>query len=354
MSMPVNVAILGGSGFGAGELLRLLVQHPAARVVAVTTTSHAGAAIGDVHPHLRGFYDLRMSPEIDLPALLDAETAVVFSALPHGASAAAIEALLQSADGASGTDRLRIVDLSGDLRLTHQPTHEQHYPHTPWLPERRSQFVYGLPELFHQDIQGARFIANPGCLATGAILATAPLIDESAAGKLVIDAKTGSSGSGRQLKETTHHATRRSNFRAYKPLAHQHEPEVLQALGDPTGRRLQTSFVAQSIDATRGIYITAHFELREPSDTRQMKQRCEAFYAGRPFVRILDEPPELQNVAGSNFCDLCVAVSDRQVVAMAALDNLGKGMSGTAIQNMNLMCDLPETAGLWSPAARPL
>ena len=354
MSTPVNVAIMGGSGFGAGELLRLLVQHPAAKVVAVTTTSQAGTAIGDVHPHLRGFYDLPMSAGIDLPALLDAEAAVVFSALPHGTSSTKIEALLQATAGMKGADKLRIVDLSGDLRLQNQATHEQYYPHSPWLAELRTQFTYGLPELFREEIQAARFVANPGCLASAAILATAPLIDDTAGGSLVIDAKTGSSGSGRQLKETTHHATRRANYRAYKPLAHQHEPEILQALGDPTGQRLRTSFVAQSIDATRGIYITAHFELRAPSDTAAMKQRYEMFYADCPFVRVLDAPPELQNVAGSNFCDLCVAVRGKQVVAMAALDNLGKGMSGTAIQNMNLMCGLPENTGLWSPAARPL
>jgi len=354
MSSPVRVAILGGSGYGAGELLRLLVHHPHAEVVTVTTKSHAGSTIAELHPHLRGFYALTLADRIDLARLLDAEHAVVFSALPHGISGAALDALMTEAAGRRNTEALRIIDLSGDLRLKDRETHARHYPRTPWLGERRSAFAYGLPEVNRAEIQAARCVANPGCLAAAAILAVAPLVDDAFAGTLAIDAKTGSSGSGREPCDTTHHPTRHANFRAYKPLAHQHEPEIVQALGDPLGHRLHTSFVAQSMDTTRGIYVTVHAELPAAAETAEIRRRYEEFYASAPFVRVVPDPPELQNVIGSNFCDVSVAVRRRQIVAMAALDNLVKGMSGTAVQNMNLMCGLPETTGLWSPALRPL
>ena len=354
MTRAMRVAVMGGSGFGAGELLRLLAAHPDASVVSITTTSQVGAEVGDVHPHLRGFYDLRLSNCVDLGQLLDGEQAVVFSTLPHGASAVAIDRLLADVQHRHGVERLRVIDLSGDLRLKAPTVHRRVYPETPVLDEWRTAFVYGLPEIAREQIRAARCTANPGCFAAASILAAAPLIGEAYRGCVVFDAKTGSSGSGRRLTESTHHPTRHANFRAYKPLAHRHESEILQALGDPLGERLRTSFVAQSMDTARGIYVTAHLELAEAADTAAVRRRYRDFYADAPFVRVVEETPELQNVVGSNFCDVGVCCRGRQVIAMAALDNLIKGMAGTAIQNMNLMCGLPETAGLWVPSLRPV
>ena len=348
MSRPIHVATLGASGYGAAELLRLCTQHPAVEVVSVTSTSQSGQRLDHLYPHLRGFYDLAVSESIDIERLLAGEHAVVFSALPHGVSAATLDELLSHAPA----ERIRAIDLSGDLRLQDMELHARYYPKSPALPQRRKEFVYGLPELFRERVRGAQYVANPGCLASAAILAVAPLTGPEFAGVVALDAKTGSSGSGRQLKETTHHPTRHGNFRAYKPLAHQHEPEVLQILGDPHGTRIQTSFVAQSLDTVRGIFVTAHLSLPEPTDVGTLRQRYADFYADSPFVRVVDDSPELQNVVGSNFCELSVACRGRQVVAMAALDNLIKGMAGVAIQNMNLMCGLPETTGLWTPALR--
>jgi N-acetyl-gamma-glutamyl-phosphate/LysW-gamma-L-alpha-aminoadipyl-6-phosphate reductase len=345
----IHAAILGASGYGAGELLRLLAQHPDVRVVSVTSTSQVGEPLERVHPHLRGFYELRVSERPDLHALLSADHAVVFSGLPHGASAAALHHLLQSAD-----PRLKLIDLSGDLRLQDERLHEEHYPETPLFAELRHSFVYGLPELYRTRIQGARWIANPGCLASTAILAAAPLAADGYRGVLAIDAKTGSSGAGRSLKETTHHPTRHADFRAYRPLAHQHEPEILQALGDPAGERLALSFVAQSMDVTRGIFATVHAMLPQPLDVAALHRRYRDFYRDAPFVRVVEGSPTLQDVVGSNFCDVAVAARGRQVLVMAALDNLVKGMAGTAIQNMNLMCGLEERTGLWTPSLRPL
>ena len=258
----VHAAILGASGYGAGELLRLLVQHPRVEVVSVTSTSHAGEAIHAVHPHLRGFYDLVIRESLDRPRLLDAEQAVIFSALPHGASGPALDELLGELDAA----HVKAVDLSGDMRLKDAAAHETAYPQSPLLPERRGEFVYGLPELNRDRIRAARWISNPGCLATAAILAAAPLVGHEFRGPLVVDAKTGSSGAGRTPKETTHHPTRHADFRAYKPLAHQHEPEILQALGDPRGERIELSFVPQSMPVSRGIFATVYATLAEPTD----------------------------------------------------------------------------------------
>ena len=377
MNDLIHVAILGGTGYGAGELLRLLSQHPQARVVSVTTTSQPGQPIDAVHPHLRGFYDLRLGERVDLERVLDTRRAVVFSALPHGASAAAIDLLLAEATRLDGGAKLRVIDLSGDFRLQDAGLREQHYPETPQLPDLRASFVYGLPELFRPRIAEARFVANPGCLASAAILALAPLYGAGfqpanggagfqpatggagfqpveLTGPVAIDAVTGSSGSGRALKETTHHPTRHADFRAYSPLAHRHEPEIAEALRGAGGPPLQTSFVPHSMDAARGVFVTAHATLARESSQDALRAAYARAYEACPFVRVLDESPTLQNVVGSNFCDVSVAVRGRQVVATAALDNLVKGMAGVAIQNMNLMFGLDEKTGLWAPAFRPV
>jgi N-acetyl-gamma-glutamyl-phosphate reductase len=347
---PIHVAILGASGYGAGELLRLLVQHPRATVVSVTSTSRAGQPVHSAHPHLRGFYDLPMAEKIDRQRLLAAEQAVIFSALPHGVSGAALDELLREFDA----PQLKAIDLSGDLRLKDATAHEAAYPNSALLPERRKEFVYGLPELNRSQVISARYVATPGCLATAAILAAAPLVGPEFGGPLAIDAKTGSSGAGRMPKDSTHHPTRHADFRAYKPLSHQHEPEILQALGDPCGQRIELSFVPQSMAVSRGIFVTVHATLAEPTDAEALLERYRRFYAGSPFVRLTSGSPSLEDVVGSNFCDIGVAARGRSVVAMATIDNLVKGMAGAAIQNMNLMCGLPETMGLWTPSLRPV
>jgi len=353
MTRPIRVGILGASGYGAGELLRLLTQHPLAEAVSVIS-SRPGEAVDSLHPHLRGFCRLRTQAAPDWDALTSGEQAIVVSAMPHGESGRALDAVLTEAEARGIGERLKVIDLSGDLRLSDPATHARYYPESPALAKCRGAFVYGLPELFRERIRAARCVANPGCLASAAILAVAPLMDESFRGPVAIDAKTGSSGSGRSLKETTHHPTRHADFRAYKPLEHQHEGEILQAWGDPSGRRVALSFVAQSMDTTRGIFATAHLTLDEPVTGAGLMERYVEFYRSSPFVRVVPGSPTLQDVVGSNFCDVSIAARGRQVIAMAALDNLVKGMAGAAIQNMNLMCGLNETTGLWMPSLRPL
>lgn len=354
MTTRVNVGILGASGYGAGELLRLLTQHPNARVIGATSTSRAGERIDELHRHLRSFHSFTTCDALDLDALADADRAVVFSALPHATSSSAIAALLERAEKTELSKKLHVIDLSGDLRIVDHAEHLRYYPETPAESPWRGKFEYGLPEINRKRIAVARHIANPGCLATAAILAAAPLLNANYRGMVAIDAKTGSSGSGRQLKDATHHPTRHADFRAYKPLSHQHEGEILQAWSDPRGERIALSFVAQSMDTSRGIFVTAHLTLDEPTTTTNTRDRYEQFYAGCPFVRLVNDSPTLQDVVGSNFCDIAVAARGRQVIAMAALDNLVKGMAGAAIQNMNILCGMPETTGLWTPSLRPV
>lgn len=353
MSRRIHAAIVGATGYGAGELLRLLTQHEATTVTSLVSESRAGASVGAAHSHLRGFYDIVLSEAIDFERLLDADHAVVFVGLPHGASADAVAALVAQIEQRGVQDEVRVIDLSGDFRLKDEDVHRRHYPGTDPRPELRERFVYGLPELFRESLVGARFIANPGCLATASILAGAPLV-KAGATFLAIDAKTGSSGSGRALKETTHHPTRHADFRAYQPLAHRHEPEIRQALAQVSGNQPETSFVAHSMDAARGIFATVHAELPDGVDAEILRRTYEQQYGDCPFVRVVDGSPTLQDVVGSNFCDIGLAARGRQVIAMAALDNLVKGMAGAAIQNMNVCFGLDERMGLWSPSFRPV
>ena len=321
-------------------------------MVSVTSTSHAGEPIHAVHPHLRGFYDLAIAEKIDRPRLLDAEHAVLFSALPHGISGATLDELLDELDcGAREGDR-PVGRSSAERR------------------RRARERVSGVAAAAGAS-RGVRLRpagVEPRADSGGPLRRQSGLPGDCgdsgrrAAGRtrefrgpLVIDAKTGSSGAGRVPKETTHHPTRHADFRAYKPLAHQHEPEILQALGDPSGQRIELSFVPQSMAVSRGIFATVHATLAEPADASGARcERYEQFYAGSPFVRVAAGSPALEDVVGSNFCDIGVAARGRQVVVMSAIDNLVKGMAGAAIQNMNLMCGLPETTGLWTPSLRPV
>lgn len=354
MAKRVKVAILGASGYGAGELMRLLYAHPAVEIVACVSTLHPNERLDVIHPHLAGFYDQKTKDRLDLSALAEGDEAVVISALPHGVSGAALRGLIETGPPATLADRLRVIDLSGDFRLRHEQSHAAHYPGAPWAAELRKHFIYGLPEIARSLIREARWIANPGCMATACILAAAPLAERLDSASWVFDVKTGSSGSGRELKPATHHPTRHANFVAYKPLTHPHEAEVSQALGDPGGERFEMGFVAQSMDVARGIFATVHVVLPEELPRETLEGTYRRYYEWSMFVRMREESPQLQDVVASNFCDIAVASRGRRIVVMAALDNLVKGMAGTAIQNLNLMCGLEETTGLWVPSPRPI
>lgn len=336
---PIGISILGGTGYGAGELLRLLVHHPYAEVVQVTSASESGAPVAAVHTHLSREHSGRFTRELDLQLLASYEHKVIFAALPHGTSREMVSRLFHD----PGLEDAVVIDLSGDFRLQDPLERERHYP-GPVDESIRSRFVYGLPEIDRDKLRGARAISNPGCLASACILALRPfvdLLDEGSA--VVLDAKTGTSGAGRSATETTHHATRHGNLIAYKILEHRHEPEIRQGLGRSG---MTTMFVPHLLPIARGIFASVYGTLANDSTTAELTELLRRFYEPHPFIRVREGTPDLHAVLGSNYCDVSVTVRGRQIVAMSVLDNLVKGMAGQAIQNMNLACGFDESAGL--------
>ncbi len=312
----MRIVIYGATGYGGQELLRYLAGHPRFEVAAVVSRSNTGRSIGETLPQLDGFYgDLRFqSPDEQLPRDVDG----AFLAVPHGTAADLVAGL---------PDRLRIVDLSMDFR------------------SEQDGFVYGLTETTREQIRGACRVANPGCFATGALLALAPLYGRGTlAGDVVLAQTTGSSGSGAREKPTTHHPERAQDMRAYKVLAHQHLAEMEAQIGG--GCTL--SMIPQSGPFSRGIFTVAH--VRTDLDIVELYRE---HYKAEPFVRMRDDTPALRHVVRTNFCDLTVHVKDGRAVILSAIDNLGKGMAGQAIQNMNLLFGLEETEGLLLPGTNP-
>lgn len=326
--------ILHGAGYAGGELLRWLARHPSIAPVAATSRTLAGQPVWHAHPDLRGTTDLAFSAPDDLdPSVLD----VAFVCAEHRAGAAAVGALR-----GAGFDGL-VVDLSADHRLRDADTYARWYGAEHPAPERLAEAVYGLADVWPERIAGARLVANPGCFATGLALALAPLARGLGVFDAHVTALTGASGSGASPSATTHYPSRDGNVRAYKPLAHQHLPEVLQVLGD--GARLH--FVPASGPWTRGIWGTAHVALPAHVTAGDVADWFTDTYGARPLVRLSPGAlPELRPVVGTPFADLGWIAAGGTLVVGFALDNLAKGAASQAVHNANLALGLPETAGL--------
>ncbi|MDQ3803288.1 MAG: N-acetyl-gamma-glutamyl-phosphate reductase [Acidobacteriota bacterium] len=340
----LRVAIFGGSGYGGAELLRILLFHPRAEVALVTANEHAGKRVADVHRNLLGLTDLSFAaaPE-DSEGLNDLDC--VFLALPHGQA-------LEIAPRVPA--HVRAVDLSGDFRLSSAEEFREHYGREHTAMGLQREFVYGLTEVNREAIKGARLVSNPGCFATATLLGLAPLVRAGLLqGRVVVDAKTGSSGSGAKPAANTHHPQRANSFYAYKPFAHQHAPEIeqtLRAVGDWTHELV---FVTHSLPVSRGIFASIYAEAKRETTEREVRALFEEFYRGSFFVRIVSGSPDINWVKLTNFCDLGFAARGRQVAVFAALDNLVKGAAGQAVQNMNLMFGLEEKAGLMLVGGNP-
>lgn len=342
-----GVTIVGGSGYGAGELLRLLSAHPHIEVCEVISRSNAGQPVGAVHSHLEGISDLTFAARVDLARLARYSRNAIILAMPSGRAVETFEHLIRS----GLNEKTIVIDLSGDLRLKEESTHTRFYPEVPFAESMRRSFRYGLPELSSE--RGVR-ITNPGCLATAAILALAPFAHNSLVGSVVIDAKTGTSGAGREPQASMHHPSRANDFTAYKVLGHRHEPEIVQALGVEFQRNHPVLFVPHLIPVPRGIFVTVYGHLSRAASTEEILARVRDFYRAATFVRVRTAPPRLVDVVGTNFCDISVSARGEQVAVMAAIDNLGKGMAGQAIQNLNREFELPEETGLLSSALGPV
>ncbi len=345
MNDKIKIAIFGGSGYGGSELLRILLFHPNAEIVLVTANEHAGKAVGEVHRNLFGLTDLRFekSPE-DLSTLGAVD--VAFFALPHGQALHLIPRLPAN---------VKAIDLSGDFRIDDADVFKQFYNLERSAPDLQQQFVYGLPETNREAIKTANYIANPGCFATATLLALAPLVKSGLlTGKIIVDAKTGSSGSGAKAAANTHHPQRANSFYAYKPFQHQHVPEIeqhLRAHGEFTNDFV---FMTHSLPVTRGIFASCYLEATVNLTGEDLKNLYELFYQDSFFVRVVGDSPDINWVKTTNFCDLAAhSNANKQIVVFAAIDNLVKGASGQAVQNMNLMFGLDERTGLMFPGTNP-
>ncbi|MFT7462205.1 MAG: N-acetyl-gamma-glutamyl-phosphate/LysW-gamma-L-alpha-aminoadipyl-6-phosphate reductase [Pseudohongiellaceae bacterium] len=341
----IRAAIVGGSGYGGMELLRLSLAHPELEVCALTSRSATGA-VGDHQPHLRGFTELHYS---DVSAVELAKSHdLLFFATPHGVAASQVPGAL------AANPKLKVIDLSGDHRLKDVAVYNAAYDSTHAHPESLAEAVYGLPECgFRSAIAGARLVANPGCHATASLLATWPLVNAGLVdGRIAVSSVTGSSGSGSSPSKGTHHPWRSSNFRAYRPLGHQHVPEIVAALTGADGVPPAIDFVPHSAPMARGIAVTAFVPVQRGKEERAVAEVRSA-YQNEAFVRVLDMTPEVLAVSGSNMADVAAFAGDGVVVVCVTIDNLGKGMAGSAVQNANILYGLDERSGLFTPGAAP-
>ena len=342
--MTVTAAVVGASGYAGVELFRLLVCHPGVKLVGAYDIRNVGKRVSEVHPNLRGLVDMKIA-EPDY-VKIGKIAKVVFVATPHGIAMKFVPKLLKG--GA------KVVDLSADYRFEDVGIFERYYVKHE-SPQVKG--VYGLPELHRAKIKRARLVANPGCFPTAAILSVAPLIKRRLIDldHIVIDAKTGTSGAGAAPSEVTHHPTTGANIWAYAATTHRHAPEIDQELSKLAGQKVKSHFTPHLIPIVRGILSTTHVFLRKPTNVKALLGLYHKFYAGEPFVRVLEELPQVNFVVGSNYCDIGFELDARRnrLVVVATIDNLIKGASGQAIQDMNLMFGFDETRGLEAPALRP-
>ena len=347
-----RAAVIGASGYGGAELIRRILAHPDVELARVASIDFIGAPLSEVHPNLEGRTSLVFEGLAPAEAARDMD--VVLLGLPHKVSAQKMGEILSS--GA------RVVDLSGDFRLRHPAVYEAHYgaPHPRPDDLTNGTFVYGLPEMYREAIRKARCVASPGCFATTIELALLPLARAGLlSGPVEVVAITGSSGSGVVPSAATHHPVRANNLRTYKPLEHQHVPEILQTMTDAGAKDLALRFVPVSAPLVRGIFATCFAHVDEKVDGAALKKLYAETYAREPFARVpAKRLPEVVSVKGSNYAEIGVQPGDvadgkRLVACFAATDNLIKGGAGQAIQSMNLMLGLGERLTLDDPGGWP-
>jgi N-acetyl-gamma-glutamyl-phosphate reductase len=345
-----KAAVIGGTGYGGGEMIHRLLIHPEVQLVRVASIDHVGESLGDVHLSLTDQTDLLFEDIPPREAAAGCDVALL--ALPHRVTAAKVPELVELG--------VKIVDMSGDFRLRDAAVYQQAYKATHPVPELLDRFVYGLPELHRERIRAARYVASPGCFATAIELALLPLARAGLLhGSIHVNGITGSSGSGMAPSAGTHHPVRAVNLRAYKPMAHQHGPEVVQTLREAGASGFELRFVPMSGPISRGIFITAFVEVDASYEEARIAELFDATYAGHPFVRRPKKRlPEVAAVANSNYTEVGFALGaaaggTRTLTCFSAIDNLIKGGAGQAIQNMNLILGLDETLSLADPGCWP-
>jgi N-acetyl-gamma-glutamyl-phosphate reductase len=342
MSDRIRAAIVGSTGYGGVELIRFLLRHPMVDITSVISSSSAGVPVADGYPHLNEIIVDNLDG-IDIPAI-SGKADVVFLATPSGVSAGLAPGLIDAG--------LKVIDLSGDFRLSSGALYERWYKHKPAPDAYLAKAVYGLSEIYGDKVRDASFISNPGCYPTATLLGLIPVL---AAGwidpkTLIIDAKSGVSGAGRGLSQTVHYAEINENFIAYKVNKHQHIPEIEQVLSQVAGREVITTFTTHLVPMTRGIMSTMYASLTETRTEDDLIALYRDYYQGRRFVRIRNKGkwPATKEVWGSNYCDIGFAVDERtgRLTVISVIDNMVKGAAGQAIQNLNLMQGWDEGTGL--------
>lgn len=349
MSERIPAIVLGGTGYVAGELLRLLTAHPHFELAAVLSDSQPGESVAKAFPHLANAYPtttFKSQSEVER-VLTSTPQSAVFSAAPHGVSASLIHALLKAAENAR--TRPRIVDISADFRYRSAEAYEAVYKHPHGAPTRLAEFTCAVPE--HLKKLETTHVAHPGCFATATLLASVPLLALGLTPPtLFVSGITGSTGSGRKPVEGTHHPLRHSDLYSYNALAHRHAPEVAACARAASGVDADFAFVPHSGPFARGIHVTVQAPLKTAVDTTRVLAAFRDFYAQSPFVRVTDQAPRVKDVATTNYAHISAVANGRTVAVMCVVDNLNKGAAGGAVQWMNRMFGLPETAGLTAPA----
>jgi len=349
MSASIPAVIIGASGYVGGELLRLIAGHPNFELKAAVSDSAAGKPIGELFGHLATAFDTHSFVARDewLDHVDANSDLALFSAAPHGASAAIIATAIDAC-GKRGIN-VHVVDSSADFRFGEQDQWEAVYKDEHGAPQLLDSFVCAVPE--HMREIDVAHVGHPGCFATASTLATVPLIQSGLTeAEVFISGVTGSTGSGKKPQAGTHHPERNSNFYAYKPLAHRHAPEVAALAEAASGRAITVHFVPHSGPFARGIHVTLQAKAKSPVSEAELRRIYEHAYADAPFVHVVSGTPRVKNVVASNQCHISVATDGDTVVVMAVIDNLVKGASGGAMQWMNRLWGLPETAGLEMPA----
>lgn len=348
----INVAVIGGRGYIGGELARLLLFHPEVNLTNITSETNKGKKLSRMHPNLRGLTDLKFSSVSDVK---DAD--VVFLAVPHGKSFPIVKEFAEIG--------CKIINKSADFRLNDVNAYKEWYSVEHPYPELQKKFVYGLPELHREEIRKANLVSGPGCIATATILGLYPLMQEGLIdGRIIADAKIGSSAAGVNANPSTHHAERSRAIRSYKPVRHRHSAEILQEAS--AGKNLELHLTATSVETVRGILSTIHCFPNNERDEKEVKEidlwkAYRKHYSERRFVRIVKEEgsihkyPEPKILSGSNYCDIGFEMEEgRRIIALSALDNLMKGGAGQGIQCMNLMLGFNEETGLEFPGLHPV
>ncbi|MDO5853063.1 MAG: N-acetyl-gamma-glutamyl-phosphate reductase [Thermoplasmata archaeon] len=332
-----GIGIIGGTGYTGGELARILCRHPGVEIRAMTSRQNAGRPVSEVHPYLRGYTDIGFTERISDTDGLD----LVFVATPHGVAMSEVPKLLEVG--------IKAIDLSGDYRLHDVAEYTRWYGHEHTDAENLQDAVYGLPELFREKIRGADLVANPGCYATSAILACAPLVKSGLVGEsVVVDSKSGTSGAGMVPSARTHHPNCSGSVIPYSIGTHRHTPEIEMAVEAFSGKRMDLTFVPHLVPIVRGILSDCYFDLLGDTTQEEVDAVYEAQYGKERFVHYVQEP-SVREVAGSNHAEVASRVLGSKVAAFGVLDNLVKGASGQAVQCMNLMLNIDETAGLDFP-----